>query len=186
MIISHNGLRVSLRDLQLTDTPLFYSEIELSSSYLRNSDILWLPHHEESIQATIASLVERNRLLPFPTTLVLLNEKNQSIGLVSLHTFDNRHLIFNYGISLLEKYQGKGYAFEAVNLLLNYMFYHNKYFKCLAKTYSFNKSSIALQRTVGFKMEGILKDSYYSKGEFIDVYLWGIDKNSFRFMHKAQ
>ena len=55
MIISHNGLRVSLRDLQLTDTPLFYSEIELSSSYLRNSDILWLPHHEESIQATIAS-----------------------------------------------------------------------------------------------------------------------------------
>ena len=35
-------------------------------------------------------------------------------------------------------------------------------------------------------MEGILKDSYYSKGEFIDVYLWGIDKNSFRFMHKAQ
>ena len=81
-------------------------------------------YHEESIQATIASLVERNRLLPFPTTLVLLNEKNQSIGLVSLHTFDNRHLIFTYGISLLEKYQGKGYAFEAVNLLLNYMFYH--------------------------------------------------------------
>jgi RimJ/RimL family protein N-acetyltransferase len=186
MIVTHQGLRVRLRSVQVSDLPLFKSEMELSPSYLKRSDSIWLPHHDESIEALVMSLVEANMRLPFPTAWVIENENMYKIGLISLHSFDARHLVFSYGISLLSAFQGRGYAYEAVNLLLHYMFNQICYFKCLAKTYSFNNNSIALQQKVGFKMEGILKESYFINGKFADVFLWGIDRKCFLFMHKAQ
>jgi RimJ/RimL family protein N-acetyltransferase len=186
MEISNVGCRCKLRSLTLQEMGIFYSEIELSADYLRKSDVLWLPQNEESLKENITNMINNQQMMQFPNTLAIINENNIPVGVISCHSFDNRHGVFSYGISLLNNYQNKGYGFEAANLLLLHMFYTRGYFKCIANTYAFNNFSIKLQKKIGFGLEGVLKNAYYSRGEFIDIFIWGIDKNEFLFMHNAQ
>jgi RimJ/RimL family protein N-acetyltransferase len=185
MEISNVACRVKLRNLSVNEIRLFYSEIELSTDYLRRSDVLWLPQNEESIYESVTNMINDQSLMQYPSTLAIFNENNKAIGIISCHTFDNKHGVFSYGISILNDFQGKGYAFEAVNLLLFHMFYNRGYYKCIAQTYAFNNQSIKLQSKVGFKKEGILPNAYFSLGKYVDIIIWGLEKGEFMFMRNV-
>lgn len=61
---------------------------------------------------------------------------------------------FGYGIAIGRPYQRRGYASEAVVILLRYLFGERRYHKCEVGIYAYNEPSVALHRRLGFVEEG--------------------------------
>ncbi|WP_228122974.1 GNAT family N-acetyltransferase [Saccharothrix syringae] len=96
------------------------------------------------------------------------------VGRVSTHNADQRAGRFGYGIGIGHEYQRRGYAAEAVGLLLDFMFAERRYHKCEAGVYAFNGPSLALHRKLGFREEGRLRDHEFSAGRHHDMVLFGV------------
>lgn len=100
-------------------------------------------------------------------------------GTLNTHTCNLRSGIFSYGVSVAPEHQRKGFASEAIRLVLNFYFNERRYQKCTASAYSFNDASIRLHEHLGFTLEGRLRRMYYSGGEYHDELVFGMTKEEF-------
>ncbi|SDM17339.1 GNAT family N-acetyltransferase [Allokutzneria albata] len=100
----------------------------------------------------------------------------------SINTFDARPLdgCFSYGLGVLRQYRRRGYAREAITLLLGYMFGERRYQKCDVSVYAFNEDSLALHRKLGFVEEGRRRRQLFAGGAHHDVVLFGMTAEEFR------
>jgi RimJ/RimL family protein N-acetyltransferase len=71
-------------------------------------------------------------------------------------------------------HQRRGYASEAVLLLLRFMFGERRYHKCEVHIYAYNLASLALHRSLGFVDEGRLRDPEFFAGGHHDVVVMGM------------
>ncbi|WP_243290451.1 GNAT family protein [Bacillus sp. FJAT-47783] len=108
---------------------------------------------------------------------IALAETNQLIGDCALHTLLDEPRIVEIGFTLSPKYQGKGYASEAVCALLHYIFNSLEKHKVIAFSDVRNNKSIAVLERVGMRREGHLLQNYMSKGQWIDEYQYSILKS---------
>ena len=92
---------------------------------------------------------------------------------------DHRAGRFMYGVSLGDEYKRRGYAMEAVRLLLTFMFGERRFHKCEASVWAFNEPFLALHRKFGFSEEGRLKDHEFFAGSRHDVVLFGMTAPEF-------
>jgi RimJ/RimL family protein N-acetyltransferase len=95
-------------------------------------------------------------------------------GSIGTHHCDRRHGNFKYGIGILEAHRRKGYAGEAIKLVLRYYFNELRYRKGVAEVYGFNEPSIRLHENLGFTLEGRLRDMIYSDSRFHDLLVFGM------------
>jgi RimJ/RimL family protein N-acetyltransferase len=102
-----------------------------------------------------------------------------TVGGLATQNSDSRFGNFGYGISIGREYQRRGYAREAVTLLLRYMFGECRYHKCEVSIYSFNVGSLALHQSLGFQEEGLLREHVFCAGRYHDMILMGITANEF-------
>lgn len=114
----------------------------------------------------------------FPFTIESL--KGEMAGAIHIHHCNMRCGTFMYGISILPEQQRKGYAHEAIWLALRYYFDERRYQKCNAEVYSFNEASARLHERLGFMLEGRLRQTVYTGGEFHDSLFYGITSEEFR------
>ncbi|MGG3466299.1 GNAT family protein [Neobacillus pocheonensis] len=105
---------------------------------------------------------------------IALAETNQLIGDCALHTLLAEPRIVEIGFTLAEEHQGKGYASEAVRVLLNYVFNDLRKHKVIAFTDVRNEKSIRLLERVGMRREGHLLENYMSKGLWVDEYQYAL------------
>jgi RimJ/RimL family protein N-acetyltransferase len=101
-------------------------------------------------------------------------------GSISSHHCDPRNGTFEYGIALRKEYQGKGYASEAITLVLRYFFEELRYRKVTARVYSFNEPSIRLHERLGFQKEGQLRCMIYTEGQHFDEIIFGMTAEEFQ------
>ncbi|MFB9906016.1 GNAT family N-acetyltransferase [Allokutzneria oryzae] len=103
----------------------------------------------------------------------------------SINTFDARvhDGCFSYGLGVLRQHRRKGYAREAVALLLGYMFGERRYQKCEVGVYAFNTGSLALHREMGFVEEGRLRRHVFTGGAHHDLVLFGLTVEEYRRSH---
>jgi RimJ/RimL family protein N-acetyltransferase len=113
----------------------------------------------------------------FPFTIETL--MGAVAGAIHIHQSDRRCGTFRYGIAILPEHRGKGYAAEAIWLVLRYYFYERRYQKCAVEVYSFNEVSIRLHERMGFTLEGRLRRMIYAGGEFHDLLYYGIMREEF-------
>lgn len=106
--------------------------------------------------------------------LVIADADDQVIGDITTHDCDPRVGTFSYGISIVATHRGKGYATEALALLLRYMFRERRYQKATVSIYAFNTASIALHERLGFSREGQLRRMTFSRGEYHDQLIYGL------------
>lgn len=110
-------------------------------------------------------------------------DSEQLAGCIDTHHCDQRTGVFSYGIALDECFRGKGYAKEAVLMVLRYYFLELRYQKCDVGVFDFNESSTHLHERLGFVLEGRRRRSTYSGGEFHDMLLFGMTVEEFRELH---
>jgi RimJ/RimL family protein N-acetyltransferase len=114
----------------------------------------------------------------FPFTIEMLS--GEVAGAIHIHDSLPRCGTFMYGVAILPEHRHKGYASEAIWLVLRYFFNEKRYQKCMAEIYSFNEASIALHERLGFILEGRHRRMIYSGGVFHDALFYGITIEEFQ------
>ncbi len=103
-----------------------------------------------------------------------------SIGCVDLYEFDPLHQRAGVGILIGDKSdRGKGYAKQALDLLISYCFNHlllNQLYCTIPKD---NNASIRLFKNARFIQCGTLKDWINFEGEFQDAHIYQLFKADF-------
>lgn len=72
------------------------------------------------------------------------------------------------------EHQGNGYATEATELLLDYVFRECGFHKVAAYVHETNTASAAVLESLGFQREGILRREVFTDGEWLDEYRYAV------------
>ena len=103
-----------------------------------------------------------------------------AVGLIGLLSIDNNNRKAEYYVTIGEhEYLGKGVASKATKLLLEYAFKQLGLNRVYLFTECENLAAIKSYERVGFKCEGVIKHDIFSKGRFVNRYLYGISKEDF-------
>ncbi len=97
---------------------------------------------------------------------VICNNDNLPIGLIDLFNFEPQHSRVGCGVLLVPKYQGQGFASEALKIIINYSFIKLNVHQIFANIASDNKKSIKLFESLNFKIVGIKKDWIFINGVY--------------------
>ena len=101
------------------------------------------------------------------------------VGSISSHSCDLRNGIFSYGVAIRPEHQRKGYATEAITLLLGYFFHELRYQKAMAQVHAFNEPSMRLHEHYGFTLEGRLRRMIFTHGQYFDALVYGLTDDEY-------
>jgi RimJ/RimL family protein N-acetyltransferase len=96
---------------------------------------------------------------------------------------DRRAGTFGYGLGIGRPHQRRGYATEAIVLLLRCMFGEPRYQKCDVGVYAYDTASLALHRKLGFVEEGRRRRAQFMAGRYHDEVLLGLTVEEFTADH---
>lgn len=106
--------------------------------------------------------------------LRLIIEENNSksqVGTIDLFDFNPQHKRAGIGILITKEHQQKGFASEALELLIQYCFSFLQLHQLYANITTDNKKSVQLFKKHNFEIIGIKKDWIYTKNTFKDELL---------------
>lgn len=104
---------------------------------------------------------------------IFLNQTNKLIGSIALYKF-NPSMKCLLGYFLDKDHYGKGYATEAVKLILNFAFKEIGFHRVEAGVMPRNIGSIRVLEKVGFTREGLARDYISINGVWEDHYMFSI------------
>ncbi|MFB6595214.1 GNAT family N-acetyltransferase [Streptomyces diastaticus] len=173
------GEKVRLRGVEPEDWRGF-RDLARDLDGVRAADLVRPPRSDEGFRAWTA---ERAGRPPGGETFRLVVEvvaDGSFAGAVTVGETDRRAGRFRIGVEIGRGHRRRGYAAEAVSLLLAYQFGEERLHKCEVEVYAFNEASLALFRGVGFVEEGRLRDHEFLAGAHHDVVLLGITAPEYR------
>ncbi|MET9918658.1 GNAT family protein [Streptomyces sp. NPDC006435] len=172
------GEKVRLRGVEPEDWEGF-RDLARYTADVRGADLIEPPRSEEGFRAWTA---ERAGRPPGGEAFRLVVEglaDRAFAGSVTVGEFDGRAGRFRTGIVITRENRRKGYASEATELLLTYMFAEQRCNKCEVEIHAFNDASLALYRALGFVEEGRLRQHEFFAGGYHDVVLMGITASEY-------
>lgn len=110
-------------------------------------------------------------------------ETGEYVGSIDMHDMDGRVGLLSYGIAIHETHRRKGYASDAICLVLRYYFQERRYQKANIGVFAFNEDSMRLHERLGFQLEGRQRRTTYTAGGFHDLLLYGMTVEEFRDLH---
>ena len=96
------------------------------------------------------------------------------VGTCTLYRWDRAHARAEIGYALRKDRWGRGLASEAVSAVLDFAFGRMGLHRVGADTDPRNLASARLLERLGFKPEGIQRETYRHLGEWADSALWGL------------
>jgi RimJ/RimL family protein N-acetyltransferase len=111
---------------------------------------------------------------------IIDRETDQHVGNVTLNHINWIHRTADTGLMIGRKdFWGKGYAFEAWSLFLEYAFQRLGLRKIIAGVIVDNTASFVTLQKLGFKVEGTLRQEYLVDGEYRDGVRLGLLREQF-------
>jgi len=101
------------------------------------------------------------------------------VGGISLHSMSQKNGVFSFGVNIDREHRRKGYAEEAVTILLRYCFLERRFQKCNSACVHTNEASIALHRKLGFSDEGRVRRHWFYNGRYYDDMMFGMTIEEF-------
>ncbi|MFZ6026209.1 MAG: GNAT family N-acetyltransferase [Chloroflexota bacterium] len=171
------GQRVRLRAFEPQDWVVF-SQWDLDSDTAR--DCYWVPF-PKSQEAARKWAAERALAEPKSDAFdfVIENLAGELVGNINSLCCDGRNGTFQYGLAIRREHWRKGYAAEAICLLLRYYFQELRYQKVTVEVYAFNEASIKLHEKLGFVHEGRMRRMIFTHGQYHDVLMLGMTAEEF-------
>jgi RimJ/RimL family protein N-acetyltransferase len=126
--------------------------------------------------------VERPKHDEFTAQMVTLVD-GTLVGSIATHHSDPRSGVFSYGLHVEEQYRGRGYAKEAICLILRYFFQELRYQKCNVDVMEVNPPSQKLHESLGFQLEGRRRRVVFTHGRHSDMLEYGMTIEEFRERH---
>ncbi len=175
------GEKIRLRAVEPSDVQHF-TRWNLDSQRARNYDFVWPPQSQASLQAWVEEQ-SRNKLENDRFVWIIENNKGQAIGSIQTHTCNPRYGTFSYGIDIAREHQRRGYASEAIRMVLRYYFDELRYQKVTVWIYCDNEASVKLHEKLGFQREGTHRRMFYSGGQYIDELWFGLTVEEFHHLN---
>ena len=107
--------------------------------------------------------------------VILLKKTNRSIGYIRINWMDAKKR-FAWLRFALGAERGRGYARQALSLLLGHLFSIGCH-RVEAEVYDFNTRSLGLLEGLGFTREGVKRDAHYDSDGYHDVVVLGLLKS---------
>lgn len=143
---------------------------------------LW--YFEESVPSDVdavrAKFVERieassEKATRFDFVITLLADGNRTpIGMAQIWSYIESRKSWEIGFALLPAYMGKGYAMEAVGLLLQFAFDSLAAHKVVGMCNAKNTRSMKLMEQAGMTREGIFREEFFWQNQWTDQYYYSI------------
>jgi RimJ/RimL family protein N-acetyltransferase len=103
----------------------------------------------------------------------------EAVGDITMHNCDRRFGTFSFGVGIKSGERRRGYAAEAIRIVLRYFFEELRYQKAYVGVYSFNEASLGLFSHLGFVQEGRQRRMVYTQGQYFDVVHLGLTAEEF-------
>lgn len=172
------GEKVRLRPLRSEDAERFFINSLDSPSRQVLQIGIELPTSVELLQAFWEKHVgckDVDGLILF----VIENLDGANVGGLSLHSRDRKNGTFSFGVIINREHRRKGYAEDAVRILLRYGFWERRYQKCNSACVHTNEASIKLHHKLGFVQEGRRRRQVFFNGQYHDDILFGLTREEF-------
>jgi RimJ/RimL family protein N-acetyltransferase len=177
------GKKIILRELRAGDLPLV-------TGWINRPEVAYFM----GIPAPI-SFEQQKRWFKITTAgsdkkvfAIVLRRTGRHVGNISLHAISarNRNAALNIFIGEPAD-RGKGYAREAIMLLLGYSFGALGMHRVYLTLHSENKAAYRLYKFCGMKKEGLLREHERYSGKYVDKIVMGILKDEYKvLMNKVE
>ena len=157
------GKNINLRIVEKNELPTL-AELCNNPEYL--GQYIWLP------QQSIAEWEKRYDNLT-PDTKWFFIEKKDGTKIGTMFHWPTEHA-FEIGYVLVPNERQKDYCTEAVTIMLDYLFLSRNIVRIQALTDAENMASQRVLQKVGFKKEGTIRKSGFTRGEWRDRCLFSI------------
>ena len=166
--------RLFIRPVQLTDAEaLFGFRSDPECAEFMSSIPLSVAEMRERIQKTASEINQSGTWFQF---VIFEKDERIVVGDIGLHFLasDTQNKQVEVGYILHKKYWGKGYATEALMPIIDYLVYTLDKHRLVANIDPSNYPSIRLVEKLGFRKEGHLRESFFSKGKWVDDLVFAI------------
>ncbi len=163
-----NDKNIQLRALETSDLDFLF-DIENNTNLWQVSNTL-TPFSKDLLKQYLANA--HQDIYEAKQLRLVIQSKNNAVGLIDLYDFDPKHKRAGIGIVILEKFQGKGFASSALSILLKYVFNILDLHQVYASITNDNHKSLLLFEKHGFLKVGIKKDWIFYQGEYKDEILY--------------
>jgi RimJ/RimL family protein N-acetyltransferase len=160
------GKTVNLRIIEKEDLPLiaeWFSSPEVFGEYN--------PLRQMSKTEAEKILDSPNELKPF----IIEKKDGGKVGFIAhfyvLHVAGKQ---LEIGYSLVPNERGKGYCSEAIKIMVDYLFLSRDITRVQVQTDPRNVASQKVLEKAGFKKEGTLRKTFFTRGEWRDAYIYSI------------
>lgn len=154
-----NGTKVGLRALEPEDIDILYNwENNRSIWHLSNTITPLSRFTLEQYVLSAGQDIYSTRQMRMMVDLIVPENGVKTIGSIDLFEFEPAHLRAGVGILILEGFRGKGYASEALGLLINYAFETLQLHQLFTNISADNTDSIRLFESKGFQYIGTKKE----------------------------
>ena len=171
------GYQVRLRALEPVDIEELVRDTPDSDAE-RAEDAVTFPQSSGRARAQLEGLASREQTDDSCFLAIATNE-NTLAGVINTFDCDRRTGCFKYALVIRAPLRRRGYACEAITLLLRHYFRERRYQKCTVLVYAFNAPSIRLHEGLGFTLEGRLRRMVYTNGRHYDELYYGITAEEF-------
>ncbi|MDE1207375.1 GNAT family N-acetyltransferase [Tenacibaculum larymnensis] len=164
------GTHIKLRALEPEDLGFLFQ--------IENNESFWEVSHTQTpfSKFLLKQYLENAHLDIFEAKQLrlVIDEKatGKSIGMIDLFDFNPQHKRAGIGILIHPDFQQKGFASEALQLLINYCFTHLHLHQLYANITNDNTNSLHLFEKQNFKLIGVKKDWIFYNGTYKDELLF--------------
>lgn len=169
-----SGQQINLRALEPEDLAFLYQ--------IENNESFWEVSHTQTpfSKYVLKQYLENAHLDIYESKQLrlLIEEKStkKQLGMIDLFDFNPQHKRAGVGILIHPDFQKKGFASEALALLINYSFSHLQLHQLFANITLDNDRSLVLFKKHNFVKIGVKKDWILSEGKFKDEVLFQLIK----------
>ncbi len=110
----------------------------------------------------------------FAFSVVAVDADDRVVGDLTLWAADATLERFEISWVMHHDHTGRGYATEAARALVGLAFDHYRAHRVLARLDARNDSSARLCERIGMRREGLLRQDWFSKGEWTDTLVYGV------------
>lgn len=184
-----NEIRISTERLILRSIRL--SDAESMFLYRSEPRIMgfqsWKP---EAINEVEEFIDKSSKIFNIPNTwyqlVIISKETEELIGDIGIHFLDTDGTQTEIGFTLSLEYQGRGYATESINEVINFLFSNLKKHRIFASVDPSNIKSIAVLERCGMRKEAHFKKSVWINEEWTDDIIYAILNEEWRSKEKKK
>ncbi len=171
------GKLVRLRAIEPEDAQHFI-RWNLDSEMARNLEYVWPPQSSAAV-AEWAAQQARKKMENDTYSWIIETLDGVVVGSIDTHHCDHRSGSFMYGLNVDPDHTRKGYASEAIYLVLKYYFEELRYQKVTVRVHANNLASTALHEKLGFVLEGVNRRVLFNHGRYEDLLWYGMTVEEF-------